>query len=226
MMKNVKSKKKKLDIIYEDKELIVVNKMAKQLCVSTEKDREHTLYNEVSSYVKKQNPKNKIFIVHRLDRDTSGIVIFAKNEILKHKLQDNWDKIAKIREYIAVVDKVPKKTKDTLKDYLKESKTLQVYVTDDIENGKLAITDYEVIKKTRVYSMLKINIHTGRKNQIRVQLYNIDHPIVGDKKYKSRNNPLGRLALHASKLEIIHPITKKVMTFESKVPDSFNKMFE
>ena len=205
--------KKKLDIVYEDKELIVVNKEAKKLCVSTDKIKTNTLYSEVSSYVKKQNPKNKIFIVHRLDRDTSGLVIFAKNEKLKKKLQDNWDMLAKTREYIAIVDKTPVKKKDTLKDYLKESKTLQVYVTDDKKNGKLAITDYEVIKSTKVYSMLKVNIHTGRKNQIRVQLSNIGHPIVGDKKYKARNNPIGRLALHATKLEIIHPLTKKTMLF-------------
>jgi 23S rRNA pseudouridine1911/1915/1917 synthase len=218
---NKKTKKKKLDIIYEDKEIIVINKPAKQLCIGTLKDREHTLYNEVSTYVKKQNPKNKIFIVHRLDKDTSGIVLFAKNENMKRKLQDNWDNLALNREYIAVVDGIMPKKKDTLKDYLKESKTLQVYVTDDKKNGKLAITDYEVIKKNRVYSMLKINIHTGRKNQIRVQLANINHPIVGDKKYKSRNNPFGRLALHASKLEIIHPISKKKMIFESKIPTIF-----
>ena len=219
-------KKKKLDIIYEDKELIVINKPTKKLCVSTEKQKENTLYSEVSSYVKKQNPKNKIFIVHRLDRDTSGIVIFAKNENLKRKLQDNWDKIAIKREYVAIVDGTFKKKKDTLKDYLKESKTLQVYVTDDTKNGKLAITNYEVINENRVYSMLKINIHTGRKNQIRVQLSNINHPIVGDKKYKSRNNPLGRLALHATKLEIMHPMIKKVLVFESKVPENFIKVFE
>ena len=218
--------KKKLDIVYEDKELIVVNKEAKKLCVSTDKIKTNTLYSEVSSYVKKQNPKNKIFIVHRLDRDTSGLVIFAKNEKLKKKLQDNWDMLAKTREYIAIVDKTPVKKKDTLKDYLKESKTLQVYVTDDKKNGKLAITDYEVIKSTKVYSMLKVNIHTGRKNQIRVQLSNIGHPIVGDKKYKARNNPIGRLALHATKLEIIHPLTKKTMLFECKVPQNFSKMFE
>jgi 23S rRNA pseudouridine1911/1915/1917 synthase len=203
---NKKTKKKKLDIIYEDKEIIVINKPAKQLCIGT---------------LKKQNPKNKIFIVHRLDKDTSGIVLFAKNENMKRKLQDNWDNLALNREYIAVVDGIMPKKKDTLKDYLKESKTLQVYVTDDKKNGKLAITDYEVIKKNRVYSMLKINIHTGRKNQIRVQLANINHPIVGDKKYKSRNNPFGRLALHASKLEIIHPISKKKMIFESKIPTIF-----
>lgn len=220
------NKKKKLDIIYEDKELIVVCKPSKQLCISTIKNHEHTLYNEVSSYVKKQNPKNKIFIVHRLDKDTSGIVLFAKNEKMKRKLQENWDKLAITREYVAVVDGNMPLKKDTLKNYLKESKTLQVYVTSDKQNGKLAITNYEVIKSNKVYSMLKINIDTGRKNQIRVQLANINHPIVGDKKYKARNNPLGRLALHATKLEIINPMTKKNMTFESKVPATFEKMFE
>lgn len=221
-----KTKKKKLDIIYEDKEIIVINKPSKQLCIATDKDKQHTLYNEVSSYVKKQNPKNKIFIVHRLDKDTSGIVLFAKNEVLKRKLQDNWETLAKNREYIAIVDGKMEHKKDTLKDYLKESKTLQVYVTQNTKNGKLAITNYEVLKNNKVYSMLKININTGRKNQIRVQLSNINHPIVGDKKYKSRNNPLGRLALHASKLEVVHPVTKKLMVFESKVPVIFDKMFE
>jgi len=221
-----KTKKKKLDIIYEDKEIIVINKPSKQLCIATDKDKEHTLYSEVSSYVKKQNPKNKIFIVHRLDKDTSGIVLFAKNEVLKRKLQDNWENVAKTREYIAIVDGKMEHKKDCLKDYLKESKTLQVYVTEDTKNGKLAITNYEVLKNTKVYSMLKVNISTGRKNQIRVQLANINHPIVGDKKYKSRNNPLGRLGLHASKLEVVHPVTKKTMVFESRVPVIFDKMFE
>lgn len=221
-----KKKKKKLDIIYEDKELIVINKPTKQLCISTAKDSENTLYREVSTYVKKQNPKNKIFIVHRLDRDTSGIVLFAKNEILKKRLQDNWEKYAINREYTAIVDGKMEKKKDTLKDYLKESKTLQVFITDDEKNGKLAITSYEVLINNNVYSKLKVNISTGRKNQIRVQLANINHPVVGDKKYKSRNNPLGRLALHASKLEIINPSTKKNMVFEAKEPIIFTKMFE
>ncbi len=221
-----KKRKKKLDIIYEDKEMIVINKPSKQLCISTSKGSENTLYREVSDYVKKQNPRNKIFIVHRLDRDTSGVVLFAKNEILKKQLQDNWDKLAVTREYVAIVDGVMPKKNDCLKDYLKESKTLQVFVTDDTKNGKLAITNYQVLNTNKIYSMLKININTGRKNQIRVQLANIEHPIVGDKKYKSRNNPLGRLALHASKLEIINPKTKKKMVFSCKEPVIFNKMFE
>ena len=225
-MKPKNHKKKKLDIIYEDKEIIVINKPTKQLCISTNKEHIHTLYSEVIAYVKKQNPKNKIFIVHRLDKDTSGLILFAKNEKIKRMLQDNWDKLAINREYIAVVDGVMSKNKETLKDYLKESKTLQVYVTDDTKNGKLAITNYEVLKHNKVYSMLKVNISTGRKNQIRVQLANINHPIVGDKKYKARNNPLGRLALHANKLEIINPITKKNMVFTCNAPGSFDKMFD
>lgn len=221
-MQNKKHKRKKLDIIYEDKEIIVVNKETKKLCVGTLKDKEHTLYKEVSDYVKKQNPKNKIFIVHRLDRDTSGVVMFAKNELLKKRFQDNWDKLCINREYVCIVDGIMEEKKKCLKNYLKESKTLQVYVTEDSKNSKLAITNYEVLNNNRVYSLLKINIETGRKNQIRVQLANINHPIVGDKKYKSRNNPLGRLALHAFILEIIHPVTKKKMVFKAKIPSCFN----
>lgn len=221
-----KIKKKKLDILYEDKEIIVINKPSKMLCISTLKEKENTLYHEVSMYVKKQNPKNKIFIVHRLDKDTSGIVLFAKNEKLKQKLQENWENIAINREYVAICDKPFSKKKDCLKNYLSESKTLQVYVTENKNAGKLAITNYEVLKQNKVYSLLKINIETGRKNQIRVQLSHINHPIVGDKKYKSRNNPLGRLALHATKLEIIHPVSKKRLNFVCKEPSSFSKIFD
>ena len=217
-----------INILYEDNNFLVVDKPSGILTIATEEDSDNSnnLYDVLLKYVKKKSSSAKLYVVHRLDRDTSGIVIFAKNEVLKRKLQDNWDKLVTNREYIAIVDGTFKKKKDTLKDYLKESKTLQVYVTDDTKNGKLAITDYEVIKENRVYSMLKINIHTGRKNQIRVQLENINHPVVGDKKYKSRNNPLGRLALHATKLEIIHPLTKKKMLFECKIPEVFNKMFD
>ena len=218
-----KKKQKKLDILYEDKEIIVVNKKEKQLCISTSKEKEHTLYSEVSQYVKKQYPKNKIFIVHRLDKDTSGIVLFAKNEKMKKLLQQNWNEIT-TKEYFAVVEGTIPKKKDCLKHYLKETKTLQVYVTEDKKNGKLAITNYEVLKENKTNSLLKIQIKTGRKNQIRVQLSFIGHPIVGDKKYNAKTNPIRRVALHASRLELIHPITKKVMVFESKIPSNFEKI--
>lgn len=206
---------KKLDIIYEDKELLVVNKPTKKLTVATEKNNFNTLYHEAREYVKKQNPKNKIFIVHRLDEQTSGIVLFAKNEKLKYLLQKNWQNY--YREYIAVVE--GKLTgKGTIKSYLKESKTLQVYSTNDSKFGKLAITNYESLKSNKNYSIVKITIETGRKNQIRVHLSDLNHPIVGDKKYNAKTNFLNRLGLLANKLEIMHPITKKKLTFEAKLP--------
>lgn len=217
---------KKLDIIHEDKDIIVVNKPAGLLTVSTPKEKEKTLYHEVSSYVKKSNPKAKIFIVNRLDKDTSGIVMFAKNQNIKYSYQNNWDSLVIKRGYVAIVDGVPKDKRQTIKSYLKETKTLLVYSSDDKKNGKLAITNYEVIKHSKQCSMLSIEIKTGRKNQIRVHMKDINHPILGDKKYGNKKNPLNRLALHASYLIIRDPYNNKIMEFKCKVPKSFELLFE
>lgn len=216
---------KKLDIIYEDKEIIVINKEAKLLTVSTDKVKNNTLYSEVSSYVKKKNPKNKIFIVHRLDKDTSGVILFAKNEKIKKAFQDNWDNLVKRREYIALVEG-NNIGKGTIKSYLYETKTFQVISSNNASRGKLAITEYESIKENKKYSLVKINILTGRKNQIRVHLSLIGHNIVGDKKYGSITNPLNRLGLHATKLVITHPFTKAIMTFESNIPQLFSNLIK
>lgn len=216
--------KEKLDIIYEDKELIVINKKAHLLTIATEDEKINTLYHKVYEYEKKKNKNNKIFIVHRLDKDTSGIVLFAKNSKIKELLQNDWNNLAYNREYLAIVEGTVKKDKDTIKQYLKETKTLKTIVTNK-NDGKLAMTSYEVIKRSKNYSILKINIATGRKNQIRVALSSINHPIIGDKKYGSTKNPLRRICLHASRLEIIHPITKKPLVFISPMPKEF-KIFE
>lgn len=209
---------KKLDIIYEDREIIVINKPCDILTISDGKTN-NTLYHEVREYEKKKNPKNKIFIVHRLDKDTSGVIVFAKNEKTKRYLQDNWNDLCLTREYVAIVEGVPKNKKGKLVNYLKENKSLQVYVTDDEKKGKLAITNYEIIKTNKKYSMLKIIIETGRKNQIRAQLSFIGHPIVGDKKYNAKENPINRLGLHATKVEL--KFDNKEMKFESSIPNSF-----
>lgn len=219
-------KKKKLDIIYEDKNIIVVNKPSGLLTVSTEKEKEKTLFKEVSLYVKKSNPKAKIFIIHRLDKDTSGIVVFAKNQNIKYKYQNNWDNLVIKRGYTAVVEGTLIKKKDTIKSYLRETKTFMVYSTNDRENGKLAITNYNVIKENKKYSMLDIDIKTGRKNQIRVHMNDINHPILGDKKYGDKKSNFSRLMLHASILIIINPITKKKMEFVSDTPKSFDLLFK
>ncbi len=213
---------KKLNIIYEDKELLVVDKEPHQLTIATEKRENNTLYNEASTYVKKQYPKNKVFIVHRLDKDTSGIVIFAKNQDKKISLQNNWSNVK--REYLCIVEGKLPKQKDTLKSYLAESKTLEVYSTKDKTKGKLAITEYEVLSYNGKYSLLKVNIKTGRRNQIRVQLSDIGNPIIGDKKYNSKSNPLKRLGLHAYLVE--YQEKGKTYHFETKYPYEFKKLFK
>ena len=186
-------KKRKLDIIYEDKYLIIINKL----------------------------PSMLVFIVHRLDKDTSGLVIFAKSEKVKHLLQDNWENVK--REYYAIVKGQLKENKKILQSYLKETKTHLVYSTKK-SNGKLAITEYEVLKTNKLYSLLKINIKTGRKNQIRVQLNDIGNPIIGDKKYGCIKAK--RLYLHAYYLEFIHPVTKELLSIKTNYPKEFNDLIQ
>ncbi len=217
-------RKDRLDIIYEDKEIIVVNKPTHLLTIGTEDEKFNTLYYKVSEYVKKKHKSNKIFIVHRLDKDTSGIVLFAKTQEIKDALQDDWNNLCKNREYTAVVEgKVEKFGR--VEQYLKETKTLLTYVSKD-KDGKLAITNYEPIKTSKAYSVVKINIETGRKNQIRVAMNSINHPIVGDKKYGSTKNPVRRVCLHASLLEVKHPFKNYTFKFEAKLPKEFKQFLE
>ncbi len=216
-------KQKKMDIIYEDKELLIINKPAGLLTIATEKEKINTLYHQAREYIKKQNPQYKIFIVHRLDKDTSGIVIFAKNEKVKKEMQNNWNNIVFLREYLAIVEGNVQKKSDTIKSYLKENSQFKVYSTNS-RKGALAITYYETLKRTKAYSLLKIRIKTGRKNQIRAQLKEINHPIIGDKKYGSHKNPLRRMGLHASCLGI--KINKKIIILNSKIPKEFKNMWE
>ena len=202
------------EVLYEDKDIIVVDKPSGILSIATEKEKEETVYHILREYLKKKNKNSKVFVVHRLDKDTSGILLFAKSEYVKNTFQKDWNELVKKREY----GKLDKK-KDRLVNYLKETSTNLVYISKNKE-GKLAITNYEVLKQNNNYSKLLINIETGRKNQIRVQLKNILHPILGDKKYGDDKEK--RLFLHASKLEVFNPITRKNMTFTSKVPSIFN----
>lgn len=219
-------KKDKLDIIYEDKEIIVVNKPSKLLTIATDNEKEKTLFHKVITYEKKKNKNNKIFIVHRLDKDTSGIVLFAKSEELKRAFQDNWDNLVKVREYVAIVEGKPPKDKGVVRSWLKETKTLLVYSSNRMGDGKEAITHYRKVMGNNKFTMLDILIDTGRKNQIRVHMSDLGCPIVGDKKYNSKTNPIRRMGLHANKLVILHPKTNKEMTFECDIPSSFIKVVE
>ena len=212
-----------IKILYEDKDIIVVDKPSGILTIATEEDKYSTnnLYNIVLSYLKKKNSNSKLFVVHRLDKDTSGVILFSKNEKLKDILQDNWNDIAK-RTYFAVVYGITKE-KDTITSYLKEDKNLVTSISKKDE-GKLAITEYKKIKNNDKYSLLEINIKTGRRNQIRVQLKSIGYPIVGDSKYGKKDKNFKRMMLHASRLEIINPLNNEIMVFTSSIDESFNKI--
>ncbi len=211
----------KVKIIYEDKDIIVVDKPYGMLTVATEeeKDNKNNLYEIILKYLKKRNSNSKLYVVHRLDRDTSGIILFAKSEELKNLFQDNWNDIA-TRVYYAVVYGVTKES-ETIKSFLKENDNLVTYSNKE---GKLAITLYKRIKNNDMFSLLEINIKTGRRNQIRVHLKEIGHPIVGDEKYGFKNKIYKRMMLHASKLVIKNPKTGKTMTFVSPVDNKFNDM--
>ncbi len=210
--------KKKLNIIYEDKDIIVVDKEAKLLTIATEKEKERTLYHYVLEYEQNKHKSNRIFIVHRLDKDTSGLVLFAKNEKMKKALQDNWSNYK--RYYQAVLEGKVKKKNDTIKSYITENKAFKSYSTD-AKHGTLAITKYDVVATKNNFSLVDIEILTGRKNQIRVHMSEMGNPISGDKKYGAKTNIYNRLALHANKLIIINPKTKKEMVFESKYSFKF-----
>ena len=220
---NKNSKKLPFDILFEDNHIIVVNKPSGLLTIATPKEKEKTLYHIVRDYVIQKDKSKKIFIVHRLDKDTSGIVIFAKDEKTKNKLQENWNEYVKLREYVGIVYGNIEKKEGKIIQKLKETKTNLVYVSHNNE-GKESITNYKVLKENNNYSMLKIEIETGRKNQIRVALSSINHPIVGDKKYGDKKDKNSRLYLHANRLKIFYPELKKDILFETSTPTEFKKI--
>ena len=212
-------------IVYEDNDLLVIDKPAGLLSISTETEKQDTAYSMVSDHVKKLNKSGKIFIVHRLDRETSGLMVFAKNEDIKHRMQDNWDDIITERNYLALVEGVPDKPEGTITSYLFEDKNFKMHSSPNPGKGLLAITHYNTLKKNRNFALLKVSLETGRKNQIRVHLQEAGHPVAGDKKYGATTNPIKRLGLHAQQLSFIHPSTGEKMNFETPVPKAFLRIF-
>lgn len=210
---------KKLKIVYEDKHILVVEKDAGVLTISTEKEKYNTLFHEVYEYIKKKN--QKVFIVHRLDKDTSGLVLFAKSEKVKKYFQDNWMDVKRKYYAIAYGNNMPKNGE--IKVNLSETKTLMTYVS---QAGKPAVTKYTKLKELGKYNLVDIEILTGRKNQIRVSLTHIGYPIVGDKKYGTAPNPLRRLCLHAYLLEFKHPITHENIKLETSIPKVFDVLIK
>jgi 23S rRNA pseudouridine1911/1915/1917 synthase len=216
----------KINLLYEDEHLLVIEKSAGLLSVATEKGFEETAFSILKSYLKKNQPRAELYIVHRLDRDTSGIMMFAKTKEIKQKLQDNWENAVTTRIYYAVVEGHVQKAAGEIVSSLKENKALMMYSSKTPGDGQKAITHYRVLKSNSRYSLLEVSLQTGRKNQIRVHLQDIGHSIAGDKKYGSLTDPLRRLALHAGILEFFHPATGKTMHFETPVPAVMEKLFE
>jgi 23S rRNA pseudouridine1911/1915/1917 synthase len=211
-------------ILHEDRDIIVVDKPAGLLTISTDREKSRTAYFILTDYVRKgvAKSRNRIFIVHRLDRETSGILIFAKNEEAKFRLQSQWQDTKK--NYLAVVHGRCKLHAHTITTYLAGNRARGVYTTTDTRKGKLSHTAYKVLKETRDFSLLQIELLTGRKHQIRVHLAGIGHPVVGDDRYGKDNKRRQRLALHAQSISFKHPFTGAVLTFETKVPIFFNTL--
>jgi 23S rRNA pseudouridine1911/1915/1917 synthase len=215
-------KNRKFSIIYEDNDIIVIDKPAGMLSVSTDRGDMNTAYRLVNDYM--SSKRARIFIVHRLDRETSGVMLFAKSEKVKLKLQENWDKMAIHRGYIAVVEGCVKAAEGKISSRLKQTKSLLVYSSSKPGDGKLAITNYRVLQSGVKYSLLELTLETGRKNQIRVHMKDMGHSVAGDKKYGAVSDPLRRLALHASVLVIKRPTTGEEMRFESPAPAGFTNI--
>lgn len=214
------------DIIYEDDNIIVVNKPAGMLAVATDEEKENTAYHAVTEYVKRRNRNDRIFIVHRLDRDTSGILLFAKNDAVKFDLQEHWNDYVKYRGYCAVVEGHPDPKQGRIESWLKETDSMFVYSSRTKGDGKLSITNYEVKRESRDYSLVAVNIETGRKNQIRAHFSEMGCPIAGDKKYGAETNPIRRLALHADRLVIYIPHLGREMEWKLPVPQKFLSMMK
>ena len=213
-----------LVILYEDRDILVVDKPAGLLTIGTDTDKSRTAYFILTDYVRKgcARGRERVFIVHRLDRETSGVLVFAKSEEAKRRLQGQWQETEK--KYLAVVYGKCKKRSDTITTYLAENKAHVVYSTSDPARGKLSHTAYRVLKQTRDFALLEVDLLTGRKNQIRVHLAGIGHPIVGDKKYGKGDESHARLALHAGTISLKHPFSGKKLVFSAEVPGYFRKL--
>lgn len=218
---NKTHKKSPLPILFEDDTFLVIDKPAGLLSIGTEKEKRKTAYHQMRLFVNARGRGEKLFILHRLDRETSGVLVFVKDERVKHLLQEKWNQLEKERSYVAVVEGVSKE-EDTLCFSLEEGKDLKMHVVPK-GKGKGSVTQYQCLQKSKQRSLLKIALKTGRKNQIRASLSHVNLPILGDRKYGSIKKEK-RVYLHADCLSLEHPITHKIYRFESKVPRTFYKV--
>ena len=214
----------RLKIVYEDDDIIVVNKGYGLLSMGTDKIKEGTAYSILREYLKRKDPRNKLFIIHRLDRDTSGLMMFAKNIKAKETMQHNWNNMVLERRYVAVVEGNLEPEEGEIRSYLAENSAHEVYSTTNPQEGQLTVTYYRTIKTRAPYSMVELSLATGRKNQIRVHMKDSGHPIVGDRRYGAKSSPIHRLCLHAQTLRFVHPVTRRDMNFTSPLPAGFYRL--
>lgn len=222
-----KSKVERPEIVFEDRHIIVINKPEGLLTIATEKETHRTAYRQVTAYVQEDRPHRgeRIFIVHRLDRDTSGLLVFARTEEAKRAMQDHWERAEK--KYYALVEGVPRPSEGTIRSHLREHpKSLRMHSAPPSGDAKLAVTRYRTLRGGRRFALLEVKLETGRKNQIRAHLSEQGHPIVGDKKYDARTNPIGRLGLHAYFLSFPHPATGKRLLFKTELPKEFSRVLD
>ncbi len=212
-------------IVYEDEDLMVINKPAGLLAVATGRGEERTAFRLLRDYVCRRDPTQGLFVVHRLDRDTSGLMMFVRSKRLKSLLQADWTRWVRERTYVAVVEGDIKKSQGSITSYLRETKTLVMRSGAAQAGGKKAVTHYRVINRSFPYTMVEVNLETGRKNQIRVHFQSIGHSAVGDKKYGATTDPLGRLGLHSLALGLVHPVTGERLRFHTEIPRSFLAIF-
>lgn len=211
----------RIKLVYEDNDIIVINKGSGILSVSTDNVKDGTAYSILRDYLKKKDPRLMLFVVHRLDRDTSGLMMFAKNVEAKEAMQHNWNNMVLGRRYVAVVEGKVEQEEGVVKSYLAETSQFEVYSTQNPDEGQLAITRFKRLQCNNGYSLMELSLDTGRKNQIRVHMKDLGHPIVGDRKYGAKASPIHRLGLHARTLHFAHPVTKKEMLFETPIPSRF-----
>jgi 23S rRNA pseudouridine1911/1915/1917 synthase len=212
-------------ILFEDAHIIVIDKPPGLLSIASEKETERTAYRTLMDHVRNEHKDSRVFIVHRLDRDTSGVMMFAKSEKVQQALQNSWRETVLERLYVAIVEGNVKPEAGTITLWLKESKTQTMYVSNRPGDGLKSVTHYKVLQSNDLFSMLEVKLDTGRKNQIRVHMQNIGHSVIGDKRYGSKKDPIHRLGLHAQVLSFRHPISGEVLRFATNIPPAFRSLF-
>lgn len=211
-------------VLYEDKWMVVIEKASGLLSVANETAREKNAFHIVQDYVRHDNPDARLFVCHRLDQYTSGILVFAKDEQLMQEMRANWDFYVKERKYICVTENVPTRAEDTVQSLLVEDEHMRVHSTNDDVNGRMAVTHYRVLQSRGRYALVDVEIFTGKKNQIRVHMSEMGCPIAGDIKYGAETNPARRLMLHNYRLSFIHPVSGEMMRFSLSTPPVFRKL--